>query len=201
MLQNKHAHQFKGFTLIEMVVAMSVFVTALLIVIGALVSLQAESRKTQAARVISDNLGAAMDSMSRDIRMGTTYHCGIGGSLDVAQDCPVTAMVGDSVVAFERQGGDSSNPADQVVYRLNTGRIERSLDSGTTYVPLTAPDIQISNLKFFVQGATPILGNRFQPSVTIIINASAGLQQKTRTYFHLETTVSERVPNLNILAP
>lgn len=68
----------QGFTLIEMIVASSVFIIIMLIVVGGLISLNNESRKSRSIRLVTDNLSAAIDSMSRAVRMGSYYHCGCG---------------------------------------------------------------------------------------------------------------------------
>ncbi len=188
-----------GFTLIEMIVASSIFIIAMLIIIGALISLDDASRKARSLRLVTDNLSAAIDSMSRDIRMGSNYHCGCEvntANYAIAKDCDIPMDAngggGDICLAFESQKGDATTDLDQVVYRLSTARIQRSRDSGTTFLDLTAPELKVNDLRFYVYGTTL---NADQPVVTMLLRAVAGLTKKTTTAFNIETTIGSRTPN------
>lgn len=195
----------KGFSLIEMIVSTSVFIVVMLIVVGAMISLDTASRKARAIRVAMDNISAATDSMSRNIRMGSYYHCGCGDSTlrsvgdpttsgdmsfpDTPRDCPMTDVDGnggDQCIAF------ISQQDDHIVYQLKDGRIQRSRDGGTTFIPLTAPEISVSDMKFFVNGTTL---NSQQPAITMLLRGKASLSGKVVTDFNLQTTLGSRTPN------
>ena len=171
MIQKKthKSEQQRGFTLIEMIVSMSIFIIAILISVGALISLENASRKARTVRVVTDNMSAALDSMSRNLRMGTYYHCGCVAPFTTTQNCPMTDDVGgggDVCMAFESQWGDPAVAADQYIYRLQSNRIERSTDGGATYLALTAPELEVSNLRFYVSGTETDVN---QPYVTMVI--------------------------------
>lgn len=197
----------EGFSLLEMIVAIAVFLVAFLIILGALVSVNDAARKTESARTATDNLSAAIDLMSRNVRVGNNFHCGCGaaGSPSTpgdntfpsgARDCAMSDSLGgggDVCLAFEGQQGDSSNPNDQIVYKLSEGSIARSIDSGASYIPLTAPELRISNLRFYVYGTK---SGDDQPVVTMVVRGSASTTERTRTTFDLQTTVSAYTPNL-----
>ena len=190
------AHRARGFSLIEMIVSTTVFIIVMLIVVGAMISLDTASRKARAIRVAMDNISAATDSMSRNLRMGSYYHCGCGnpltpGDLDTAavRDCPMTDTYGG--------GGDvclgfTSQQDDRVIYRLKNNRIERSRDGGVSFIPLTAPEIIINDLRFFVSGT---LQNSQQPVITMLVRGTVQQGTKTVTDFNVETTVGSRTPN------
>ena len=195
-----------GFSLIEMIVSISIFLIAILIIIGALISLSDASRKARSIRVVTDNLSAALDSMSRNIRMGGYYHCGCGSPTtpgdttfpNSPRDCPMTDNLGgggDACFAFEGQYGDPTNVNDQIVYRLYGNRIQRSTDSGATFKNLTAPEINISSLRFYVYGTTPA---QDQPMVTMLLRGAASTSIRTATDFNVQTTISGRTPNFNL---
>ena len=65
----------KGFTLIEIIVSVTIFVSVALIVSGALVSLTRANRKAQDIRLLHQNLTFTLDSMSLKMRerMANTY--------------------------------------------------------------------------------------------------------------------------------
>lgn len=189
-----------GFTIIEMLVSITIFVTALLFISGALLSLETASRKARTTRAAIDNVSAAIDSMSRTLRTGTTYHCGAFdlGSIDDLNECRMgtDGSGGDTMIAFERQGGSKLSPNDQYVYRHNSTNmsIERSTDGGTNWVAMTAPEIVISKLRFWVGGN--VLGDD-QPYVTMIVYGTVGGGDLgTESSFNVQTTISQRTPNL-----
>lgn len=205
-MRNKKRNTKAGFSLIEMIVSMSIFLIAILIVIGALISLSDASRKARSVRVVTDNLSAALDSMSRSVRMGGYYHCGCGDPTtlgdttfpDLPRDCPMTDALGsggDACFAFEGQYGDPLNVNDQIIYRLFDHRIQRSTDSGVTFKNLTAPEIDISALRFYVHGTLP---NQDQPMVTMVLRGTAKTTERTATEYNIQTTISGRTPNFDL---
>ncbi len=189
-----------GFTIIEMIVSISIFIIVMLVVVGALISLSNASKKARVIRIATDNLSAAIDSMSRNIRMGSYYHCGCGGGGDPTfpagvQSCPMTDVLGNgggSCLAFESQNGDPLTANDQIVYRINSGRIQRSKDGGVSYQDLTAPEINITDLKFFVYGTTL---DQDQPVIAMLLRGTATVGGKETTTFNVQTNISARTPN------
>ena len=64
-----------GFTLVEMLVAVFIFSIVMTIATGAVVLLVSSNKASQAIKSSLDNLNSTLDSMSRNIRYGTIYHC------------------------------------------------------------------------------------------------------------------------------
>ena len=195
-----------GFTLIEMMVSTSLFIITVLVIFGALISLESASRKARTIRVVSDNLSAAIDSMSRNIRMGSVIHCGCGtGSdttpVDEPRDCEMssgTGAGGEQCIIFENQKGSLLTTNDQFMYKLAGGSIMRSTTGlGGTFIAMTAPEMNINSLRFYAGGTTQ---NSEQAYVTIVIRGTASSTAKTNTSFDVQTTVSQRTPNFD-LAP
>lgn len=185
----------RGFTLVEMIVSIGVFTISVLIIVGSLISLDNASRKARTERIATDNLSAALDSMARSIRMGTVFHCGCAGSFNTRLDCPMTDAVGGGggqCLAFEGQFGSSLTPNDQIVFRLSGGRLQRSTNGGGAYLDMTAPEMTITNLKFYLTGSAAVID---QPVVIMNIRGKAGAQAKTMTDFNLQTTLAARTPN------
>jgi hypothetical protein len=178
-----------------MIVAIGIFMVSMLIIVGSLVSLNNASRKARTERIVTDNLSAAMDSMTRSIRMGTSFHCGCAGSFDTPSDCPMSDTLGnggDQCLAFEGQSGSSVTAADQIIFKLSGGRLQRSTNGGISYLDMTAPEISITNLKFYLRGSTV---DEDQPIITMNIRGKSGAHAKTMTDFNLQTTIAPRTPN------
>lgn len=176
-----------GFTLIEVIVATGVFLVVVVIAVGALLSLIDANRKALAQKAVINNVHFAVDQMVREIRVGTTYHCG-GGSFSGPADC----LAGDDFFVFERSGGDPSTTEDQIIYRKNGTGIEISYDGGATFASLTAPDVIIDTLQFVVSGS--LGSDTLQPRVLLIVQGRAGTG-KTETDFDVQTIITQRIPD------
>lgn len=182
----------RGFTLIEMIIAVGLFTVVMLVSIGALLALVGASRKAQALQSVMNNLNIALDSMVRSIRMGSNYHCG-SGSYATVQDC----QNGGVTLAFEAFGGNPSDATNQWIYTYDpsTKRIYKSEDSGAHSFTITAPTVTIDSLKFYVIGTTR--GDTVQPKVVIELKGTAGADKiKTRTTFNIQATAVQRLLDL-----
>lgn len=185
----------RGFTLVEMIVAVALFAVVMLVSVGALLALVGANRKAQALQSVINNLNISLDGMVRAIRMGSQYHCGTS-SYSVAQDCADNES-GDTTFAFEPYGGDLSLPGDQWVYSYDAGskRIYKSVDGGASSVAITAPGVRIDSLKFYVIGTTR--GDTVQPKIVITVKGTAGADQvKTSTTFSIQATAVQRLLDL-----
>ena len=117
-----------------------------------------------------DNLSFIMEDMSKNMRTGYNYHCILDinnlSNLYNSLSCPN----GGGLIAFESANGSSSNNSDQWVYRINNGDIEKSIDSGNSFIKLNIEGEVIIDpvaSSFTVVGAEPSPGDTQQPFVTI----------------------------------
>lgn len=165
----------RGFTLVEMIVAIFIFSVAMVIATGALVSILNANRKAQAVKSVMNNLNFALDSMTRSIRTGADYDCGV----------PSCDVNGSSEFSFINADGE------EIAYRLNDGtkRVERSVATGS-FLPLTSPGVIVNDLAFYLDGESGT--DTLQPRVMIIMRGEAGTG-KTRTTFDLQTLVTQRI--------
>lgn len=194
---NRNGTRARGFTVIEMMVAVALFAVVMLVSAGALLSLSTANRKAQALQSVMNNLNITLDSMVRSIRAGSTFHCGVSGSVNVPQDCGN----GGTQFAFEPHGGSASTASDQRVYAFvpptssENGYIQRSEDGGATWVRITAPEISITDMQFYVVGTTR--GDTVQPKAVIEVRGVAGgLNTKLTSTFHIQATAVQRILDL-----
>jgi prepilin-type N-terminal cleavage/methylation domain-containing protein len=165
-----------GFTLIEMIVAVSIFTIVVFISIGSLLSISDANKKSNSLRTVMDNLNFAMENMSRSIRTGDNYLCnGVG-------NCPS----GKDNFTFTDQNGVSVKYS--FVETNGLGMINISKAGGPP-LRITSPDVDIDKLSFFVIGVGP---NNGQPRVVISIIGVAGIKVKLKSKFSIQTTVSQR---------
>ncbi len=78
---------------------------------------------------------------------------------------------------------------DSTAHRLQVSR------NGSPYAYLTAPEVDISEMKFYVGGTTP--GDTSQPKVVMVIKGIANAENaKTKTTFSIQSTAVQRVLDL-----
>lgn len=178
----------RGFTLVELMVAVTIFSVVMVISMGSIIGVFDANQKSKTLRSVMDNLNIAMESMTRTIRFGTNYHCGTSLPLTVPLDC---GGAGNSDLTVRAQNGA------QTSYSLVNGRIMRTIGANT--YGLTSPDVTITTLNFRVFGAPPYAGgtNLLQPQVIIVVSGYVGTKATTQSTFTLQTTVSQRILDFN----
>ena len=171
----------KGFTLIEIMVSLSVFIIIMTVSLGSILSILNSNEKSQTKKTAMDNLNFALESMSRTIRFGTNFYCGTTASNPPpANDCAAGAT------SFSVR---DSNGA-LVVYSLSGGQIMKSVN-GAVANAVTSNEINITRLTFYVFGSSgwPEI---HQPRVIMSLSGIVGARVATQSSFNLETTVSQR---------
>jgi prepilin-type N-terminal cleavage/methylation domain-containing protein len=186
----------RGFTLVELLVSVAIFSVVMTMALGALLSLSVADRKAQTLKSAIDNLTFSVDSMTRAMRTGANYHCGVAGAVGTPQDCNAT---GDNYITFTQAGGT------QVYYRLDTanasicgqtagsvGCIERSAD-GATWYPITSPDIIIQNNGFLFHVVGAPTGDGLQPKVLITVSGVVQVTSAQQSTFRMQSSVTQRI--------
>ena len=212
----------KGFTLIELMVSVAIFSMVMVVALGALLTISASERKAETLKSVMTNLNFALDSMSRSIRTGINYDgfTACTPSLPVVGvPTPTDCTTGTYAIAFQAVtaslGSCVVGSPCVVVYCRGTGNtcsssgtsILRSTDGGANFLAITAPEVQVSNLTFYVKGAPR--GDGFQPKVTVTVNGYIPLNGTAATQsscigqsttgaaqcsaFNLETSITQRL--------
>ena len=176
-----------GFTLIELMVATSIFVVIMLASMGSLFTLLDASKNSRALRTAMDNVNFAMESMTRSIRMGTNYYCGTFNSTDLSStlDCPD----GGILISFVPQPQNSTPANSRIGYQVSGETLKRYDSNNTNGVPMVSPEVKIKTLKFFVNGSAS--NDNTQASVYIIMKGTV-LVKGVATSFALQTMASQR---------
>ena len=201
-LQNKG-----GFTLVELMVATTIFMIVIVMGLSSLISINSVSKRSQSLRAGMDNLNFAIENMSRTIRLGYDYgcindfstpifnkNCGTGSSASY----PIS---GSSGIMFKIFNQSYTTPADdEYTYFLNQASGYNSINrcikygggtnSGSTLcAPITAPEINIVMLRFVVSGAT--LADGVQPGAFMYVEGTTTVSN-TQTPFKIQTFISQR---------
>lgn len=189
-----------GFTLIEMLVALSLFTIVVTIAVGAFLSLIGASKSVQGEQSVITTLTFVLDSMTREIRTGTNYYCNTRSVLDdptqvstsTVRDC----ASGSDGLSFVEAGSSitASGASKRIAYYYDTSSstnktIMRKVGNGTPQ-SIVSDGITVTNAQFFVTGSTR-LGNGTdtnQPTVTIVLEA----RDENGATTTLQTTVTQR---------
>jgi len=172
----------KGFSLVEIMVSLAIFSIVAVSAGGAFLKVVDANKKSQALKTVTNNLNYALESMSREIRTGTKFSCGQSYS-------PVSgACSSHEYFNFQSQNNQI------IIYRYNSSNksLEKSID-GNSFSPVTslsAGGFSIDDMLFIVMGG--VEGDSIPSKVQISIKGSAGLQEKIKSEFTLQTSVTAR---------
>ena len=196
------------FTIIEMMIAIAIFLIVITIGMTSLLNATNIHKKSQNMRSIMDSLSFIMEDMSRNLRTGYDYHC-IADPSTVTDWASLTEPLScpNKYDQYNYAGGisfKSPNPDgsfNQIIYFYfyGNGNLEKSTDGGKTFTRLNPEGVTFSILNnklgttFWVYGAEHDSGE--QPLVTIIMNGTID-SQGTSTSFSLQTSVSQRLINI-----
>lgn len=183
--------QNKGFTLVELLVAIGLFTLVVSMSIGALVVIFDANKKAQSSKTVMDNLNFSIENMTRTIRFGGTYHCDVPTANSNLFSSPANCSDGKGLIAVNFNGST-------IVYRWNgteSDPIQRSDDGGSTYTDITSPETVIQHAEFYVFGAESDTDG-VQPYVLAVIKGYVGSRPTNQTTFLIETLMSQR--NLSI---
>ncbi len=177
----------RGFTLIEMMVAVSIFVIVAFIVVSTLLTMSYAYKKAQKMRLIMDNFNFSLQSMSLGIREGTAYQtvgCSPAGTCFGFK--PVDAAFDDTI-------SDACYSLGQIISGKGT-ILKCSGSCPCTAVEenrFTSSDINVTNLNFIT--TTDEVG-LLRSKVKILIQGTAGTGRELVEFF-IQNTVSQRNPN------
>lgn len=214
-------HRLRAFTLVELLVSMSVFSVVIVVAVGSVFVAQSLNTRVQAAQMSLDSLNLSLNLMTRNIRYGQVFYCGNNITMPLSQvilrqDCPL--VVSDiserpnNTIAFRPVGAVSLN--DRVGYYVNNKKLYewRYTNGFTSAKQITSDDVEIITLHFFVSGAytTPRAvtdGNRentggltdyAQPMITIVaisrvynVNNTSS-QDRSYTDVPMQVTITPR---------
>ena len=195
-----------GFSLIEVLVSLSIFTIVVTISVGSLMTLVEVNARTRSIHAAMTNLSFTLDSMTREIRTGTDYFCSSGSvpaTGVTTSDCGNNDSVFGTALSIN-EGGQSltaGKGSSRIGYRFNAdaGAIERRLGDpndpitpGDPWVAVTDPNITISSLNFYVWGSDPLSdrNNLDAPIVSIYISGyvtSRGASEE----FNIQTSVTQ----------
>ncbi len=173
-----HTNNQSGFTIIEMMVSIAIFMVVLTLGMTATLGMINANRKSQTGTLVISNLSLAIEAMTKTLRTAVP-----NGSVTYQSPAP-----GRSEPSVKFIPGSGSGWIEYV-FDDNTDSIIRYTYDGTDPDPLIAPitgdDVVIQNVRFRVLEDGEI------PSVLILVEAQAGVKQASK--FYIQSLVSRRL--------
>jgi prepilin-type N-terminal cleavage/methylation domain-containing protein len=176
----------KGFTLIEILVSVGIFLIVVMIAIGSVISIFDANRKAQSLGIITNNLNFAFESMIRDMRTGSNY-----------------VLTGTDYLSFKDKDGND------VTYSLTNGFIDKNYPNNALLASghITSAEVVIDSMAFQIKGNAlavglpcPNAGDCLPPIILLHIKGHAGAV-KTRSDFNIQTLITSRAIDSKDLAP
>lgn len=163
----------KGFTLIEVIVAVGIFVIVMVIAVGAVINAVDANRKAQSMSVVVNNLNLSIESMVRDLRTGYGYY-----------------QSDTSEVNFTNKDGISV-----VYYFDNTGKgnLVKGPDTVIGSGIITSDEVTLESVTFNIEGNST---NDGPERILLNIKGYAG-SNKTQSNFNIQTLITSRTLNIN----
>lgn len=156
----------KGFTLIEMLVAVSIFIIVAFIVTTVFISAMDAYRKSQEIKRVMENLNFALDSMALDIREGKGH-----------------TLIGSSELSVEFK--DANDTVVTNIYKVSDERIQKTSNGSQTF--LTSEEIRIKKLVFVIPNQSA--GRKL---IRALIQGETGNVVKGISAFSVQTTLFQR---------
>lgn len=193
-----------------MVVSLGIFAVVAVVAVGALLKITDANKKSQSLKTAINNLNFALESMSREMRVGTDYHC------DYATRLIPTALPGGSAGCEEGFMQDSEGSGSDWYIAFNSTKRAPSGDCNLIYVylydslnstlrkaqqedcndpidvedsfsELISPDVKITNAYIRVNSSG------VQPKAFFWFKGHVGDRARDTTEFELQTSVSQRI--------
>ena len=161
----------KGFTLIELMVAVGVFSIAITASSGLFITSLRGQQRTYVVQNLADNARYAMEAMAKEMRMGS----GFSGATCAGNSCSFISHM------MHRDGKN-------VKFSLGTDA-KIMFDDGISELPITSANIEVTSLDFELIGGSATTQER----VVIVMQAKvAGNSPYTSADITLQTTISPR---------
>jgi len=177
----------KGFTLVEVLAGIFIFVLVVGTATSLLISAFSAQKRALSIREVIDGASYVIDYMSRAISMAKKMGIEIRGDSTICQ--VPEASIGKNYIVE-----NGNRKITFRTYKLNEcqsfflegGRIKETKAGQTNY--LTPESLEVTNLKFFVYGDN--LPDELQPKVTIFLEIQKKGEPQTK--ISLQTTITQK---------
>ncbi len=216
--------RYSGFTLLEMIVALGIFSIVAVVAVSSLVKITGLNRQAQSMQNSMTNLGFALESISRELRLSSRVACyddltsidlddlsgtcpnGIGSIIAYASNVAATKFIKDE--SHPDGGYDVTcnliysymKVTENGLLKLKKARQQTCGDS----IPLTAnkyvsviddTNLTLTGIEMKVSDADGLSVDANHSFIQIRLKGYTGVKVNERRDFDIQTAVSVRMPN------
>lgn len=180
----------KGFTLIELIVAIGLFSTLIAIAAGSFTNALKTQRQIAALISAQSNASLALEQAAREIRTGYLFCHDYNASTPSAPCASFCSITGQGWTCDGFLDFYSATPAN-VKYILQNGALARSENGGSAQA-ITGENVSVKYLTFQLFGN--IENDHWNPRITILMGVAPSSTDPAiaNDVLNLETTVSAR---------
>lgn len=209
----------RGFTLIEIIVALMIFSVVSVVALAALIRIVDANKKAQTIQDAVVNMSFTIESMTRELRTGSAYYC---VTLGPGTDLNVNSISGQNVGQCNGVSGTSGNgvgfafltnrmgtnaggcrlmnayevvpdPSSAGTFILKKA-MQTACNQNLSFTPIIdTAAMSISNYYLKINDPDPSSNN--DPTLFFLkLDGSAGNREAVKTYFTLQTAASPRIP-------
>lgn len=209
MYKSSSKNKSKGFTLIEIIISLAIFTVVAVIAVGALLRVMDANRKALSLKTSINNLNFVMESMSREIRVGTKYYfdtdSAVSNTISPTYSPTITSGTtlasGSWRIAFKSSNRDLSNTCNLIyAYRYINNTLQKAQQdenncndsiTDSDFQNVISSDVKLSSTRAIFYGATAPY-----PSYAFFwFKAETGVKEKDKVEFSIQTRVSQRINN------
>ena len=165
----------RGFTLIELIMAMGIFIFIVLIISGVFVTSLRSQRKNTAFQEIQENGRYILEMMMKEIRM---------------------SKINTDFGTFENLNIERNDTGANVFYYFDNNQIYREETNPQTgevvSLPINSDLVKVNHLKFYVSNLLPQYQETGYHRVTVVMELES--QRDPNSKIDLQTTVVSRPP-------
>lgn len=173
----KYRAPHRGYSLLEMVVAVGLFSVVMLVITGAYLTLIDLDRKARATNDLVASLSFAVENIARNLRTGRDYACWSTGGNGTCNRITFTDSQSQTVTYLLK--------SDATIGQCTGGSC-----SDATAIALTDAHIDIDALTFYVRGVGP--GDGLEPQVTISVHGGITTASGEVSDFTLQSGATQR---------
>ncbi|TSC69052.1 MAG: hypothetical protein G01um101466_213 [Parcubacteria group bacterium Gr01-1014_66] len=182
-MQTSYTATRKGFSLLEMMVAMGIFLVVVGLAVNILIQTLMLQRKSAAIQSVVDNTRFTLELMTKEMRTGTSF-----------SNASVCGVASESGIEFETADSQKRR------YYFQGDNLMRlvGIDACANARPINGDEVAIDQLGFILEGeSTPPLDTDGQPYITIFLRVrSRDPRFGPDTTMNLQTSVAARLRDL-----
>ncbi len=206
----------KGFTLVEMIVSIAIFMIVSLVAIGAFLKIIDLNTKSHTLKDSIANMNFVMDSISRELRTGTNFYCpsgyyAVSANTDLpAPNCTTNSFTDNWSIYFyspktaNRTDGSGKKCRLIHAYSFSNESIYKAEQSSCDgliapypspyyFFPVISNDGSITFSKATMKITRDTTNIYAVPFVQFHFVGTIGKKERTKTAFDLQTGISQRV--------